>query len=388
MTEFQSLEHHQQAARRYWRQVALSTKPIVKHKAASAVRELYEAATGHPPAYILFFDSPLQAEVASSLFRGGLPGEPINSHLNRPPLSRAVWDGVGIDARGVLPWSVSDEYRRLENPIRSATSEAHVGGLTWDEETRAFETLSAQLPKRERQFLVASEPSYKAWQRAKRLLGRTLIVRQWIAWSAHHSYRRAAGLPRPVVRDSEHLVSAVMGVCEQCGWFWFYPDIAIVADRPSAMRLDDVGRLHSVDDLALTYRDGFSIHAVHGVRVEQGMLEEPNTITVAEIERQTNMEVRRTLLESMGYGRYLSLSGAVQVSRDETGVLWRRTFARPGSGARRTWCFVEVVNGTREPDGSYKRYFLRVPPTMRTAREAVAWTYGLTAETYEPLIRT
>jgi len=43
---------------------------------------------------------------------------------------------------------------------------------------------------------------------------------------------------------------------------------------------------------------------------------------------------------------------------------------------------------TSEPDGSHKCYFLRVPPTMRTAREAVAWTYGLTAEAYLPLMRT
>ena len=37
---------------------------------------------------------------------------------------------------------------------------------------------------------------------------------------------------------------------------------------------------------------------------------------------------------------------------------------------------VEVVNATPEPDGSYRRYFLRVPPQVRTAREAVAWTFG------------
>ncbi len=53
-----------------------------------------------------------------------------------------------------------------------------------------------------------------------------------------------------------------------------------------------------------------------------------------------------------------------------------------------TMRFVEVVNGTRESDGSYKHYFLRVPPNVTTARQAVAWTYGLTAEQYRPLIRT
>jgi hypothetical protein len=48
-----------------------------------------------------------------------------------------------------------------------------------------------------------------------------------------------------------------------------------------------------------------------------------------------------------------------------------------------------VVNGTPETDGSRRRYVLRVPSRMRTAREAVAWTYGLTPERYGQLdVRT
>jgi hypothetical protein len=49
---------------------------------------------------------------------------------------------------------------------------------------------------------------------------------------------------------------------------------------------------------------------------------------------------------------------------------------------------VKVRNSTPEPDGAYKDYFLRVPPTMRTAREAVAWTFGLEAEDYKPTQET
>jgi hypothetical protein len=50
-----------------------------------------------------------------------------------------------------------------------------------------------------------------------------------------------------------------------------------------------------------------------------------------------------------------------------------------------SWTAVEVINGTSEPDGSRKHHFLRVPSRMRTAREAVAWTYGLTDEQYAEL---
>ena len=73
-----------------------------------------------------------------------------------------------------------------------------------------------------------------------------------------------------------------------------------------------------------------------------------------------------------------------RVHEDECGVLWRKRWGYPTSltGA---WAAVEVRNGTAEPDGTHKTYFLRVPSQMRTAREAVAWTYGLMAEEYARL---
>ena len=45
---------------------------------------------------------------------------------------------------------------------------------------------------------------------------------------------------------------------------------------------------------------------------------------------------------------------------------------------------VEVVNSTPEPDGTSRTYWLRVPPATRTAREGIAWTFGLTEAEYHP----
>jgi hypothetical protein len=43
---------------------------------------------------------------------------------------------------------------------------------------------------------------------------------------------------------------------------------------------------------------------------------------------------------------------------------------------------VEVKNSTPEPDGSTKRYMLRVPPQIETATAAVAWTFDMDARRY------
>ena len=46
----------------------------------------------------------------------------------------------------------------------------------------------------------------------------------------------------------------------------------------------------------------------------------------------------------------------------------------------------EVINATPEADGTHKHFFLQVPANLRTAREAVAWTYGMRADAYDQLV--
>jgi hypothetical protein len=104
------------------------------------------------------------------------------------------------------------------------------------------------------------------------------------------------------------------------------------------------------------------------------------------------------MIELYGYGRYMNDMGGAMVHEDEAGRLWRlKPRERPAPrlmGIKRHMlrpqpddiAVVEVVNATAEPDGSHKTYWLRVPPEMRTAKQAVAWTYGMTPEQYDKLV--
>ena len=64
---------------------------------------------------------------------------------------------------------------------------------------------------------------------------------------------------------------------------------------------------------------------------------------------------------------------------------WRYTWQ--GGWETQVVTMLEVVNSTPEPDGSFKHYFLRVP-RLGTARDAAAWTFGMTADDYGPIIET
>ena len=181
-------------------------------------------------------------------------------------------------------------------------------------------------------------------------------------------------------------ISPLDGVKEYnlcAGMSFLFWDWAVVSDRPAEIHRDERGRLHRLDGPALRYLDGFSIYAVHGVRCAADIIENPKSITVSRIEKETNQELRRVMIELYGQAKYLLDAGAKKVHSDDYGQLYRKEI--PGD---EDLVMVKVVNSTAEPDGSFRDYFLRVPPTVKTAREAVAWTFGKTADAYAPLVET
>lgn len=172
-------------------------------------------------------------------------------------------------------------------------------------------------------------------------------------------------------------------VGRQAGWVIPCAKVCFVAKRPTRICRDEQGRLHSADGAAIAHGDGHRLYAWKGIFVPRDVILEPGKITAERVDAERNTELRRCLIERMGADRYFKSAGATLVHEDRTGRLWHKTF-----NTRDVWAVVEVVNGTAEADGSTKHYFLHVPPRCRTAREAVAWTYGLRTDEYELLVRT
>jgi hypothetical protein len=134
---------------------------------------------------------------------------------------------------------------------------------------------------------------------------------------------------------------------------------------------------------ACAYPDGWAIYAVHGVRVPGWIIEAPQEITPEKIDTERNVELRRVMLSRFGESKYLEQSGAMEVSRDSRGVLYRKDIA-----GDEPLVMVRVENSTLESDGRPKIYWLRVPPDTKTAQEAVAWTFGVRPEAYNPETET
>ncbi len=172
-------------------------------------------------------------------------------------------------------------------------------------------------------------------------------------------------------------------LAKSCGAAALFWDWAFIGAKPEYIHCNEQGRIHCETGPAIRYYDGFSIFAIHGVRVPEKVVVSPDTITVAEINLETNVEMRRVMLERYGVERYLMDSGAVEIHRDDFGILYRQQLPRD-----EPLVMVKVVNATPEPDGSFKDYFLRVPPTMERAIQAVAWTFGKEENDYTPELQT
>lgn len=158
-----------------------------------------------------------------------------------------------------------------------------------------------------------------------------------------------------------------------------FSEIAFVSKPPRIFSLDEDGRLHSVTGPALQYDDGYSVYAVNGVVVQEKTALAPATLTVEEIDGEINLEVRRLMMERFGIARYLLESKADIINEDQYGTLYRKRMT-----GDEPLVMVRVKNSTPEPDGGFREYFLRVPPFMRTAKEAVAWTFNIEEEQYHP----
>ncbi len=204
----------------------------------------------------------------------------------------------------------------------------------------------------------------------------------WSGWAAYLSFfRHVANLDLPVYEKWRHYESAAT----HGGYRYMHKRFWIVCDRPTTVGRDDQSRPHCDNGPQLAWRDGFSTHYIHGVKVPAFVVERPADITVALIDAERNVEIRRIMISRYvgGVAAYIRDAGAETIDESGEGVdhIVLRSRNRKGDTPLVT---LTMVNHTSEADGSAKEYTIRVPPTMKSAREAMAWSEHRSVEQYAP----
>ena len=141
--------------------------------------------------------------------------------------------------------------------------------------------------------------------------------------------------------------------------------------------------------MAVAFRDGWGVHAWHGLRVPARLIEAQDFDANA-IEQEPNAEFRRVLLEREYHGRsgfelYAEQRNATIISEDDLHGHRRRLLEVEVGGEPIR--IIEVINGSPEPDGSRRKFHLGA---MRgdTPHDVIAASYGISPSVYREAVRT
>jgi hypothetical protein len=348
-----------------WLAIRRSTAPADREAAEQGLALAYQAAGLKPPDRFVWCDSPLAlSHRASAATRADGPNvrsalvDRVRRHVARRVRKRLGRRLVGEVVAAVNP----------SDGLIGAVSELVLQHANRDEISLAARLCRAQPLSLSRMLAALAAPQ---------------SFRDSVVGPAELSFLGPFEFIRSVLglRNETAPLLGLMQVAANVGWIQPHERTCWLSERPSLLRSDTEGRLHEPRGPALRFCDGWSAFAWKGVEIPAWLIEHKGAITLRAIDAESNVQVRRCMIEIMTPARYVALGGARKVAEDETGVLWRKIWLNFD-----IWTAVEVINATPEPDGTHRHYFLQVPANINSAREAVAWTYGMEAEEYSKLV--
>ena len=164
------------------------------------------------------------------------------------------------------------------------------------------------------------------------------------------------------------------------GWCYLDEKLVVIMDRPCVIKQDDRNLSHCENGPAIAYLDGTEVYMWHGVRIKKNWIVD-RTLTASQALTETNIELRRVACEIIGWNNILEELPTKVIDRDadpEIGTLLEVNI--PDIGKEK---FLQVLCGTG------RTFAIPVPPDMKTALEAQAWTWDLPADMMSDLeVRT
>ena len=315
-----------------WIALGLSTDPANRPEAEEAINTSYKVAGLEVPQWIIWMDSPFAGALAQAVLPDIIVGLPDFSSQSTETISeltaKVVQECIATPPDKPLPIS-KDAKSRL-----TLWYSAFVGSQFWAD-----------------------------------------------MYAGHEAMAKIG------VTGLEPVLDGQCKVARNAGWWWAYMHFAVVTERPNLLVRDPAGRLHSSEGPAIRWPDGWGVYAWHGRRVPPWVVENP---TVEQIRAETNVEIRRCAIESLGWDTFIN-SGELRLmdTAPDPGNPGQelRLFDVPSSLLSTSSRLLICINGSPERDGSRNMYSLPVPSESTDAVEAAAALAGLSKVQYLKLKR-
>lgn len=185
--------------------------------------------------------------------------------------------------------------------------------------------------------------------------------------------------------------------------------LAVISERPVEYHLDADDNLSNRAGPAVRWANGYEIYAVGGIPIgiaNQWMIRDPDSITKSRLLEIRNAEIRRIAMEIAGPERLAGLGGRIESTDKDINRFKRQLISFDASDPHNyAWGdeegilvedgeiqaearILNVINGSLEPDGSRREFYLGAMPDASTPHEAVAMSYGIRPEFFKEAVRT
>ena len=320
--------------------LALSTRPIDTQKATEAVKIAYAAIDLEAPE-IIICSSPRDAFLQIFNFLKSDRSENCSNegHCNRP--------GQKLDWRWMSP-SIVGKF------VSPAMWEYEIDRVTIESEADStLSSLMREFGKEYGRYFSRSWYDSTSPETPTNLLKEIYLTELYIS-----------SLGVNLSQKAQEILRCQNLLFEHCGWIFPFEKICLVCDRPRHLRFDSENRLHAEAEPAIEFADGWNFYFYHGVKLpEQYGQVHPNLWKAEWLLSEDNAEVRRVLIEAIGYDRICQELSAQQIDT------WQE------------YALLKIDNADVEPICLLKMtcpstgfiHALRVPPNLTSAREAISW---------------
>jgi internalin A len=168
-------------------------------------------------------------------------------------------------------------------------------------------------------------------------------------------------------QKEQEILRSQKQLLEECGFIFAFEKICAVCDRPRHLRFDSQNRLHAEGEPAIEFADGWNFYYYHGVKLPENYGKvHPSEWQSQWLLTEDNAELRRVLIQGIGYDRIIQELAAEQIDS------WQE------------YALLKIDNADVEPIYLLKMtcpstgfiHALRVPFNLTSAREAIGWVNG------------
>ena len=374
-----------------WTKIGLSTEPADFTKAFRAIRCLYKQ-SNLDSVPIAAVSSPIVGALAASLLAVIVPGLRKLFKAVDEQFDLGDWPKPNYDAREDLDSlaiktfpttvqktlsNITDDWVACDDPNVLASVDMIANAVLEEEWLPRINKVSEL-----KGFEVANRLNLKSALQFSQIY-RDAMLKETLEWHAWYggqfwcAFAAWATFFRDCLNVSVPQIEHEANLCESAGYIWPNEAFCLVCERPRRLTVVN-DRLDDGDGPAMEYPDEWQLWFIGGVRMpDKKIVLAPETITLDQIEKEQNEEVKRTMINRwggrdengemrpniVGWTKYINESGAVKLDErrnevENTMELLAKTKAS------------NMVILISHCPSTGRNYALEVPATVKTCEEA------------------